>query len=543
MKVVCILLLMFQTNVISTCINEVSSYSQFENIINTLVPQHHLTQDDIDNLKAQVKLWKELDHVIHQPMNNIEYLNSQLILISTYIDQNINMVFNEKYNPELAFLYLNMNNKNFELRTKIFNMVLQLNLKNINELLQSQNISDSQCELFDYNNLLVLSTLQNEEYAYNQANLNNGQINSASIIDTVTIPSTNQNALLVQPVKIKDNINEVQHNMPTNKSLHVEDMDVSEMHMNLDSVQSSSQVQPILHNIDPVTNSKIDQYDTTITENNSGSELQEEIAASNSSLSSKKCKHYTFKLYRYKLLYKKYGTEGKFNEQAMIDEFMKDHSRTKKLSYEMARVLAKKMCSETDILRNDNGKYKFISEEAYNINVGNKLLKVEKIGKVYIKRVDLLNYIASLYDELKEQKSFSRKDIYDVLQKTIKTFYLKDKIEIIIDKVLELAEELLLIKDSENNSYEFVKEVKPEYIHPILIKLNKERLFELIKKCQRLKKEFSVSKVKQCIFSGIKMKNNTFIENMLNELIDDRKIRRIEQNRKKYSIYSILNNN
>lgn len=147
MNIVCILLLIFRTNILTTSTTEISFYNYLEDDINALIPHYDLTQDDINDLKAQVILWKETNEIILQPMDFTIDLIYQFTLLEDYIRQNTSMAIRVVDNTELSNLYLDVNYKNFELKTKIQELIQQVNLQNKNNNTQSSNENDSYYDL------------------------------------------------------------------------------------------------------------------------------------------------------------------------------------------------------------------------------------------------------------------------------------------------------------------------------------------------------------------------------------------------------------
>lgn len=112
-------------------------------------------------------------------------------------------------------------------------------------------------------------------------------------------------------------------------------------------------------------------------------------------------------------------------------------------------------------------------------------------------------------------------------------------VEVVFDEIIKLNRELSLIEVSGHDSYRFVKEVKAEELHDILINMNADFLLELIKE---LKNEFTIYDIKFNYFSYIKNFNNSFLEKKLNELINRGNIKIVGQTQENNNIYRIINN-
>lgn len=159
-------------------------------------------------------------------------------------------------------------------------------------------------------------------------------------------------------------------------NMHIESEEIDTMHAISDNIHNNCKFQRITFNKTTCINPKTNKDNSMILENICKNELQEEMNTVNNLLFPPKRIQVTSKLYCLKRLYKKFGTKREFYEEDIINEFINKNSPNRGLNYEMAKYAAEKMCFETKILINDNGKFNFVSEEAFNIHVTNKLLKL-----------------------------------------------------------------------------------------------------------------------------------------------------------------------
>lgn len=534
-----ILLLLFQMNVLTTSTNEVGYYNQLENIINTLVPMRGLTYDDLTDLKAQIKSLNKIDQIIQQPVHDIVDLFQQQNLIQSYFYKNYNKAINVIDHQAVYNIYYSINKLNYEIHTKIFKLIQQI-----------QNRVHSEHNLFYKSNPVISDISQQKELASNRATITIGQGNSAYMNDTnnVAFSSTDSAFLPFKPTTEEDNSNDQLYSKPGNESLQIKAENSNIIHRYSNHANISSPNQQVQYDNKACYNSESDK--------NGIVSLEESVESSNSDTSA------SFKslnvwhgsmLYCLKRLCTNNGLDMEYTKEQMIYEYINGSRNLKKPTYEMAVNAVKKMCRNKKVFKKVGKKYKIVSEEAYQINVVDKISKYNekhraivergrKNGKIYKTKCDLLNYIVKLCKELKIKKEFTKDEMVRKVQRW-EPLYSQEQIEIVVDKVIKLGKWLSLIIDSGNDYFYFDKEVKAHDIHPVLKQLDSEKLFNLMKKFKTFKKEFTKNAINNTVFHNIREINDSFMQERVDELLNNGKIKCVGKNRRDNNIYTIIDNN